>query len=204
LSFWLKAGMDRTSVYGRFLPVVQVATGQPAVGLQRTEQDKRFALEQRLQHKDQTHHKELTDEQAKQTRLRYRLATADLRLSVVLAATDAGDQGLIAQRACQAYAKKRSLYTEVKGAAGQDASTSKPGHLPHRLPLQVQPRLLLRAQSEASLALCIHTKTFLLFMSTPITPWMGGKLSLADRLITLFAPHAGLSPQRHQWRPSAL
>jgi len=53
-------------------------------------------------------HKELADEQAKQTRLRYRLATADLRLSVVLAATDAGDQGLIALRACQAYAKEVS------------------------------------------------------------------------------------------------
>src|SRR5450830_1942640 len=56
---------------------------------QRTEQDKRFALEQRLQNKDQTHHKELTDEQTKQARLRDRLATADVRLSVVLAATDA-------------------------------------------------------------------------------------------------------------------
>jgi len=88
----------------------------------------------------------LTDEQAKQARLRDRLATDDLRLSVVLAATDAtsscsvpattatgrvvhgstraqldpahaqriigitdaGDQGLIALRACQAYAKEVS------------------------------------------------------------------------------------------------
>ncbi|WP_350614742.1 lysis system i-spanin subunit Rz [Pseudomonas sp. HY7a-MNA-CIBAN-0227] len=113
---------------------------------QRNEQDKRFALEQRLQNKDETHHKELTVEQTKQARLRDRLATADLRLSVVLAATDttnscsvpattatgrvvhgttraqldpahaqriigitdAGDQGLIALRACQAYAKEVS------------------------------------------------------------------------------------------------
>jgi len=119
---------------------------QASAALQRTEQDKRFALEQRLQNKDQTHHKELTDEQTKQARLRDRLATADLRLSVVLAATDAtsncsvpattatgrvvhgttraeldpahaqriigitdaGDQGLIALRACQAYAKEVS------------------------------------------------------------------------------------------------
>ncbi|CRM56859.1 lysis system i-spanin subunit Rz [Pseudomonas sp. 52 E 6] len=119
---------------------------QAAAALQRTEQDKRFALEQRLQNKDETHHKELTDEQTKQARLRDRLATADLRLSVVLAATDAtsgcsvpattatgrvvhgptraqldpahaqriigitdaGDQGLIALRACQAYAKEVS------------------------------------------------------------------------------------------------
>ena len=119
---------------------------QSAAALQRTEQDKRFALEQRLQNKDEIHHKELTDEQTKQARLRDRLATADVRLSVVLAATDAtgscsvptttatgrvvhgptrvqldpthaqriigitdaGDQGLIALRACQAYAKEVS------------------------------------------------------------------------------------------------
>jgi len=119
---------------------------QAAAALQRTEQDKRFALEQRLQDKDETHYKELTDEQTKQARLRDRLATADLRLSVVLAATDTasgcsvpattatgrvvhgptraqldpahaqriigitdvGDQGLIALRACEAYAKEVS------------------------------------------------------------------------------------------------
>ncbi len=119
---------------------------QASASLQRTEQDKRLALEQRLQNKDETHHKELTDEQTKQARLRDRLATTDLRLSVVLAATDttsgcsvptttatgrvvhgttrvqldpahaqriigitdAGDQGLIALRACQAYAKEVS------------------------------------------------------------------------------------------------
>ncbi|QLG93266.1 lysis protein [Pseudomonas yamanorum] len=113
---------------------------------QRSEEGKRIALEQRLQTQDQTHHKELTDEQTKQARLRDRLATADLRLSVVLAAadpssgcsmptttasgrmvhgttrarldpahaqriigvTDAGDRGLIALRACQAYAKEVS------------------------------------------------------------------------------------------------
>jgi len=117
-----------------------------AAAQQRSEQDKRFALEQRLQNKDETHYKELTDEQTKQARLRDRLATADLRLSVILAATDttggcsvptttatgcvvhgptraqldpahaqriigitdAGDQGLIALRACQAYAKEVS------------------------------------------------------------------------------------------------
>ncbi|WP_339540585.1 lysis system i-spanin subunit Rz [Pseudomonas sp. RA_5y_Pfl1_P24] len=117
-----------------------------AAALQRNEQDKRLALEQRLQNKDETHYKELTDEQTKQARLRDRLATADLRLSVVLASadppsscsvptttatgcvvhgparaqldrahaqriigiTDSGDQGLIALRACQAYAKEVS------------------------------------------------------------------------------------------------
>ncbi|NMZ42898.1 lysis system i-spanin subunit Rz [Pseudomonas proteolytica] len=120
---------------------------QASASLQRTEQDKRLALERRLQSKDETHYKELTDEQRKQARLRDRLATTDLRLSVVLAATettsgcsvptptatgrvvhgttraqldpahaqriigitDAGDQGLIALRACQAYAKEVSM-----------------------------------------------------------------------------------------------
>nr|WP_127882164.1 lysis system i-spanin subunit Rz [Pseudomonas carnis] len=119
---------------------------QASARQQRTEQEKRLALELRLQNKDETHYKELTDEQTKQARLRDRLATADLRLSVVLAATettgscamptttgtgrvvhgtaraqldpahaqrivgitDAGDQGLIALRACQAYAKEVS------------------------------------------------------------------------------------------------
>lgn len=117
-----------------------------AAAQQRNEQDKRLALELRLQNKDETHYKELTDEQTKQARLRDRLATADLRLSVILAATDAtsscsvptttaagrvvhgatraqldpahaqriieitdaGDQGLIALRGCQAYAKEVS------------------------------------------------------------------------------------------------
>lgn len=105
---------------------------QASAALQRTEQDKRFTLEQRLQNKDQTHHKELTAEQTMQARLRDRLATADLRLSVVLAGTaatgrlvhgstraqlapahaqriigitDTGDQGLIALRASQAYVR---------------------------------------------------------------------------------------------------
>jgi hypothetical protein len=119
---------------------------QASASRQRAEQDKRLALELRLQSKDETHHKELTNEQTKQARLRDRLATTDLRLSVVLAATeatsscavptttatgrvvhgptraqldpahaqrvigitDAGDQGLIALRACQAYAKEVS------------------------------------------------------------------------------------------------
>ena len=56
--------------------------------LQRIEQEKRLALELRLQNKDESHYKELTDEQIKQARLRDRLATADLRLSLVLAATE--------------------------------------------------------------------------------------------------------------------
>ena len=112
----------------------------------RADQDKRFALEQRLSVSDQAHHKELSDAQANQARLRDRLATSDLRLSVLLDATDpasgcsvpsgaeavgvvyggtrvrldpahaqriigitdAGDQGLIALAACQAYVREVS------------------------------------------------------------------------------------------------
>ncbi|AMB85801.1 lysozyme [Pseudomonas agarici] len=55
---------------------------------QRAEQDKRLALEQQLQASDQIHAKELSDVQQDQARLRDRIATADLRLSVLL---DAGD-----------------------------------------------------------------------------------------------------------------
>ncbi|WP_223542379.1 lysis system i-spanin subunit Rz [Pseudomonas sp. BF-RE-26] len=59
-----------------------------AATAQRTEQDKRLALEQRLSASEQAHYKELSDAQTKQARLRDRLATADLRLSVVLDTTD--------------------------------------------------------------------------------------------------------------------
>ncbi|MGE7959095.1 lysis protein [Pseudomonas sp. NPDC089530] len=114
---------------------------QAAAARQQAEQDKRLALEQQLQASDQTHYRALSDAQRDQGRLRDRLATADLRLSVLLDAkdgaagcavpataatgglvhgtprarldpahaqrivgiTDAGDRGLIALRACQAY-----------------------------------------------------------------------------------------------------
>jgi hypothetical protein len=51
---------------------------------QRAERDKRLALEQRLATSDQTHYRALSDVQRDQGRLRDRLATADLRLSVLL------------------------------------------------------------------------------------------------------------------------
>jgi hypothetical protein len=113
---------------------------------QQAEQDKRLVLEQRLSASERTHYRALSDAQRDQGRLRDRLATADLRLSVLLDATesagdstvsattstgsvvhgatraqldpahaqriigitDAGDQGLIALAACQAYAKEVS------------------------------------------------------------------------------------------------
>lgn len=117
---------------------------------QRAEQDKRLALEQRLATSEQIHYRALSDAQRDQGRLRDRLATADLRLSVLLDATDsasgttvsattstggmvhgatraqldpahaqriiritdAGDQGLIALRACQSYIKDISVRAE--------------------------------------------------------------------------------------------
>lgn len=55
------------------------------------EQDKRIALEQWLAASNQAHYRALSDEKTLQTRLRDRLATADLRLSVLLDATAATD-----------------------------------------------------------------------------------------------------------------
>ncbi|MBN0975982.1 lysis protein [Pseudomonas hygromyciniae] len=112
----------------------------------RDEQDRRLGLEKTLATSDQQHTRELSDAQRNQALLRDRLATADVRLSVLLdatdsasgcnvpaasgsvgvvhaarraqldpahaqriiAITDAGDQGLIALRACQAYVKEVS------------------------------------------------------------------------------------------------
>lgn len=105
------------------------------------EREQRQALEQRLHDSETRYFQELTDAQQSQARLRDRLATADLRLSVlverdsacskvpatpgtsgvdhgpvrarldpahagrIIAITDAGDRGLIALRACQAYVR---------------------------------------------------------------------------------------------------
>ncbi len=58
------------------------------------EQGKRLALEQWLAASDQAHYRALTDERTKQARLRDRLATADLRLSVQLDAAATGCDAL--------------------------------------------------------------------------------------------------------------
>ena len=118
------------------------AISNAAAAQARAERDKRLATEQQLATQDQQHIKELSDAQRNQARLRDQLATADVRLSVLLAEdpasgcnvpsaagavgvvhatrraqldpahaqriiaiTDAGDQGLIALRACQAYVR---------------------------------------------------------------------------------------------------
>lgn len=124
-----------------------IAISNAAADQVRTAQDRRLALEQRLSISEQTHYKELSDAQRNQASLRDRLATADLRLSVLLDATDAGsgdtvsaatstggmvhggtraqlepahaqriigitdagDQGLTALAACQAYVREVSF-----------------------------------------------------------------------------------------------
>ncbi len=55
---------------------------------QKAEQDKRLATEQQIAVQDQQHAQELSNAQHKQAALRDRLATADVRLSVLLDATD--------------------------------------------------------------------------------------------------------------------
>lgn len=62
---------------------------QAAAMQQKVEQDKQLALEQQLSTSEQTHYRALSDAQRDQDRLRDRLATADVRLSVLLDASDA-------------------------------------------------------------------------------------------------------------------
>lgn len=71
----------------------QAATA--VINWQETQQDARRALEDRLQANDETHYKELRDAQTNQARLRDRLATADLRLSVLLNTAATGGGGRV-------------------------------------------------------------------------------------------------------------
>jgi hypothetical protein len=59
-----------------------------AAAAQQAEQNKRLALEQSLATSEQAHYRKMADAQRDQDRLRDRLATADVRLSVLLDATD--------------------------------------------------------------------------------------------------------------------
>ncbi|MBT0623521.1 lysis system i-spanin subunit Rz [Pseudomonas fluorescens] len=61
------------------------AISNAAAAQARAEQDKRMAIEQDLAAQDQQHTRELSDAQRNQALLRDRLATADVRLSVLLA-----------------------------------------------------------------------------------------------------------------------
>ena len=58
---------------------------QVSASAQQKQSEHRFALEQRLYSNDQTHQRALSDAKQRQARLRDRLATADMRLSVLLA-----------------------------------------------------------------------------------------------------------------------
>ncbi|VVN50544.1 hypothetical protein PS687_00325 [Pseudomonas fluorescens] len=130
---------EQAGLYKDDLSLIGAAAAKQA----RDETQKRLTLEQTLAEQDQQHIKELSDAQHNQARLRDQLATADVRLSVLLdstdsasgcnlpttpgtvgvvhaarraqldpahaqrivAITDAGDQGLIALQACQAYVR---------------------------------------------------------------------------------------------------
>lgn len=61
---------------------------------QREEDAKQDALRARLQASDKIHYRELTDAQKTQARMRDRLATSELRLSVILDANSSGGCGL--------------------------------------------------------------------------------------------------------------
>ena len=61
------------------------AISNAAAAQARAEQEKRLAIEKELATQDQQHTRELSDAQRNQALLRDRLATADVRLSVLLA-----------------------------------------------------------------------------------------------------------------------
>lgn len=86
---------------------------------QETQQDARRALEDRLQANDETHYKELRDEQAKQARLRGQLATADVRLSVLLNATASGGSGGVPATAGTCVVVHGGARAELDPAAAQ-------------------------------------------------------------------------------------
>jgi TolA-binding protein len=93
--------------------------GQAAAAQVRANQDQRLALEQRLARLDQTHHQELSNEQAQQARLRDRLATAALRLSVLVAAPAAGAGGDVSAPAGTGGVVHAAARAELDRAAAQ-------------------------------------------------------------------------------------
>ncbi|WP_342625661.1 lysis system i-spanin subunit Rz [Pseudomonas alkylphenolica] len=66
------------------------AAAVAVVDWQETEQARRRVLEEQLMANDKIHHQELINAQKDQARLRDRLATSDLRLSVLLATPGGG------------------------------------------------------------------------------------------------------------------
>ena len=140
------------------------ALGDAAAAQLQTDQARRLVLEHRLAALDQSHHKELSDAHTLQARLRDRLATADLRLSVLLATpaaggepvpataaaggvvhggargeldpaaaqrivaiAGAGDDGLIALAACQAYVREVSALLPAQPAGAGTSPQARGG-----------------------------------------------------------------------------
>ncbi|MDT9643123.1 lysis system i-spanin subunit Rz [Pseudomonas sp. JV245A] len=95
----------------------QAATA--VINWQETQQDARRALEDRLQANDETHYKELRDEQANQARLRDRLATADVRLSVLLNTAASGGGGRLPATAGTCGVVHGGTRAELDPAAAQ-------------------------------------------------------------------------------------
>ena len=82
--------------YGRQLAVQAKLHGEAlnqlataGANAQKAEQDRRLELEQRLAASEETHYRKMTDAQRDQDRLRDRIATSDLRLSVLIDADSA-------------------------------------------------------------------------------------------------------------------
>jgi hypothetical protein len=84
------------AVQARQSAEVAQAAAEAMVGALVIEQDKRLALEKRLKSSDDSHYKDLTDAKKTQQRLSDRLATADVRLSVLLSSTAARYDGVSA------------------------------------------------------------------------------------------------------------
>ncbi|MDP9506793.1 lysis system i-spanin subunit Rz [Pseudomonas protegens] len=89
------------------------------INWQETQQDARRALEDRLQANDETHYKELRDAQTNQARLRDRLATAHLRLSVLLNTAVSGGSGGLPATAGTCGVVHGSARAELDPAAAQ-------------------------------------------------------------------------------------
>lgn len=89
------------------------------INWQETQQDARRALEDRLQVNDETHYKELRDAQTNQARLRDRLATADLRLSVLLNTAATGGGGGVSATASTCGVGHGAARAELDPAAAQ-------------------------------------------------------------------------------------
>ena len=66
------------------------STATAVLDWQEAQQSARRELEDRLKTNDQTHYQELTNARKDQARLRDRIATADMRLSVLVDAADSG------------------------------------------------------------------------------------------------------------------